>query len=597
MENNIDLKKLFIDYLNKNYKDIFYQDFLGEKNGAENVNTLICNPDTLGITDYVIEDLKARDDDEIRFTFRIRLRLKSNEGMGNFYDMEYSCLLDDGIKDLKFNGLKDRLKFDDNLTKYFIPYIPKARYEEFGERFAKKYYGNNWNNCPLSYLDMFEKLGVTPSVIQENMGSFGLTIFKDCCLTVGDETYEFKKGTIVFSSFGCLLNGSSFHNETIFHEFMHWHFHRKAFEILNILGISCNTSGSDFKKNEAGPLSEMFNLMEVQANAIEPIVLMPKDVVLAEYNARINDIDENDLEQVRKVCCELSNYFDVTLSKVIKRLNNLGISSVKSLLENNNIYSINDIKVHRKLANGETYYLTREQEDIILKDKLCNFFIIHEIFVLVEGYIVINNEKYVKYLCKGLPTLSDYAKEHIEECALSFYFIINNIHNYNSFFLNRDKSNINSIAVKLTPTSREILLKTMRSLDDRNPNKREFFSNYEEESDDRTFSEYLNELIDKSNKTLKKIEIASKGAIKEVTIKNYKTSDQASPEITKVLAICCVLKLYPYESKKLIDKTTYNLNVDTPRNKVYRDLIFNHYGENITSWNEILKASKAPTLL
>lgn len=201
---------------------------------------------------------------------------------------DLSCGLDD-FTIITVEVYTSRRKQQKPMSDALVPIIYKEQLENVARDFLTKHYPEALNGttaiCPL---ELARRMGL--AVVEKNITSdasiFGQIFFVDCeaehynCEDDVLETIPVNAGTIfVDPSNFFLRNLGSIYN-TIVHECVHWHLHRKAFELERLYNeeatqIECQVSGG-IKK---GAFRTATDWMEWQANALTPKIQMPLQAV------------------------------------------------------------------------------------------------------------------------------------------------------------------------------------------------------------------------------------------------------------------------------------------------------------------------------
>lgn len=173
------LKLEFSKFLQENYLERITEDISN--------NLVILNEDGILLRSEII-DLTALDNDDDEFRFKIKVGsevLKINGTIDLFtFILEYTCLLDDGIKNLKLLGFSKntsgKFAYKEALTDYFIPFNKKENYDNLAIRFLKYYLKSDYKNYPLNVIELVEKIGLKTIISTNVNDSLGKIIFKDC---------------------------------------------------------------------------------------------------------------------------------------------------------------------------------------------------------------------------------------------------------------------------------------------------------------------------------------------------------------------------------------------------------------------------------
>ena len=319
------------------------------------------------------------------------------------------------------NGLSDQL----------IPYISRKDYEARAEEFLNRYYPS-WE----------EKGRIDPYLLAEAMGlqiierklsidgsSFGQIIFFDREEEFFQENGQIYRetipaGTIVIDPAAThSWSMGSIHN-TIVHECIHYGLHRKCFLFEKLLSpeltaISCNSNG----ENGVGQ-ADAFQIMEVQANALAPRVLMPRNAVIDLVLGSLEGHEE-DAEDPRKmevVIRNLSEHFQVSRNAAKIRLVELGFRSALGCLYylDGRYLQPFSYQVAKEDAQKFTYAIGEiDLIRLLASNKSFCAFVMGQNLLYIDGHLVYDAPDFVSRETTPL-SLTDYALTHMDECAIPF---------------------------------------------------------------------------------------------------------------------------------------------------------------------------------
>lgn len=596
----LSLKEEFIKYLNDNYLEIISKDVykFSEDNGKK---ILIIN--------RIITDLSALDSDEAEFQFKIKFDadyLYNYSTHTRTFVIEYICTLDNGIKNLKCINCTDssnvRFKYQNELSPYLVPYINREKYEDYALRFAAKYIGKDYLKYPVDVNAIVTKMKLT-KILSSGIDSLGSTVFKDCELTITSANNvstvrKLKKGTIVVNIKNLIMTmNDNLERSTTIHECVHWHYHKKSFEILMLLNdkykyLDCKNYTSD------EPIAKIFNLMEAQANALTPIILMNKFSIEEElHNVLLAAKDNIELATIpridvlHKICSEMANAFEVTLNSMVKRLVALSYDEFAPLQNKNKVEHFIPVSSEKNLPDDKSRCINQEQFKVLNKNNsVLSSLLKNKTFVYVDGYVVFNDKRYLngEY---PLQHLSDYAKDHIGECSLLFNtkwsYENPSLTTFSLITLNRTgRKGVCEVSMPSSEIASIVKMVEKLYPEDR---KKNFFKEFRIPTPNMHFSDYLIKLMDKYKVSIAELVIRSGCSIS--VIKNYRKYDYDNYTIEMVLGIAAGLRCYPYETYSLLELAGFNIDSPSKKNENYRHLIEDCYSEGIHSWNQYLESN------
>lgn len=151
------LKSESIKYLSEKY--------LGRVNDDISEKLVLINETGVLLRNEIV-DLSAFDNDDFEFTFRFKVRsdiLQFDENSKLYaFVIEYSCLLVNGINNLKLNDIyeateKRRFTFTESVTDCFIPLNKRVNYEKLAIR-LKKYLSSKYFNYLLDVVELVNRV-------------------------------------------------------------------------------------------------------------------------------------------------------------------------------------------------------------------------------------------------------------------------------------------------------------------------------------------------------------------------------------------------------------------------------------------------------
>lgn len=604
------LKKEFIKYLSDNYLERINND-INEKLVALNETGLLLRTE--------IADLSALDNDEIDFIFKIKTKSEvlTILGESKLYtlSLEYKCLLNNGIYRLTLIGIeessKSRFTYHNSLTECFVPLNKKENHTKLATRFLKHYLKEDYASYPINVVKILDNIGLHPVLSTNIKDSLGKTIFNNCELELendGKKTF-IKKGSIIINIKNLVITkNEKLIRTTIIHECLHWHFHRKAFEIIMLLNNQYKYFDClDYRMESNDPIGVAHAWMESQAYALTRACMMLESNVVPIIENMLPDVEKCENEGMNKIDClysivsKLSDDFGCTMKDTIKRLVNLGYNEFGQLL--NEYYgSIYDsVAQNEILGKHETRRIKQEIYDFMLENSPnLKMAIDSGLYVYADGFVVIKSPKYLIRIGNHY-FLNTYARNHIEECSLVFNIKKEYQQAFNptqAFNLMIANSGGERSTIIVGDTSQyviaDFMLPSVLAQDE--PIKSHILKNSYIHEDGLSFSEYFQHLINKYGYTSVKDLMEATHCSRSV-IENYRDYDDIGYSVEKVLSICAGMKLLPPESKNLIKKSgVIDLNSQSRRCKVYKKLVEDFWDKGIERWNKELKRNSIPVL-
>ena len=228
-------------------------------------------------------------------------------------------------------------------------------------------------------------------------------------------------------------------------------------------------------------------------------------------------------------------------------------------------------------------------------------------FVYIGYVVCINHDKYIREaedyekLISGYDyELTDYAREHVDECCLVFEWesVLGEGDGggfYGQCYLSKDISAYNRVEHHFNPDFEfnedktavaEEIAKYLKIFEEEEKIKKEM----NDKGACSTFSEALKYHMKRKKVTIE--QLAANSKLSETTIKKYRKGSK--PELANLMAIFIGLNLSEIWCDQLLDLCGYSINEKGPlrEHKVYRELIRNYSDGNIDQWNTILEGFK-----
>lgn len=338
-------------------------------------------------------------------------------------------------------GIKDNYDETNSLRQDLIPYITSDRYDDEAILFLRDVYPEALDRpMAIDVFDVAERLDLQAKPYEFDTCShiLGRTYFKD----QEEETGIVSEGTILYDrSHG--NNGRL--NNTIIHECFHWYKHRHYFTLKKLLGADMSVYGDKERAKSR-------YWLEKQAKAITPRVLMPKEMFLKKMSQLLEELSNDDMSyllKLERVIPDLASFFQVSRQSAKIRLVELGINEAKGLLEYiDGTYLPPFAFGDANLKTNQTFSISVDELDKLMEiDESFTRVMRSGLYVYLESHLVMNLPKFMTKDKNGNLILTEYARYHLDECALLFDYCRDQDEmkeiTYQDFVLNRDQfSNI-----------------------------------------------------------------------------------------------------------------------------------------------------------
>ena len=406
------------------------------------------------INNPIVKSLVCTNDDA-QFNVEYELGISTDITIDHITDSRSFILtltgnLEKKLNDIKVAGVKDISESDfpsDNLLSQFILHdIPISELERIGnEMFAKYKELGMTDGCHLSVDRLIEQESFFYSPLPDNC--LGRIILTETDVEVfyreNDEQIKCKNHSAIPGTI--LLNKKKYFDAydgswtiTIAHELVHWWFHTRFFKVLTLLGqthVDLNSSADTVTFNDSmTDVQKALCIAEWQADALAMRLAIPQSTVDTMIERIANDPSthyENLGDRMQACVNKFAKLYNVSPYVVKERLRQLGYDFVDGTCIE---YEENGIKVRPApfyfypgtLKDNETFVIYRDNYERLLKENKEFAELIENRHFVYTGYVIcINSTKYISpvYTDRGLSfELTDYAREHANECCLKFTY-------------------------------------------------------------------------------------------------------------------------------------------------------------------------------
>ena len=407
---------------------------------------------------------------QIGFDVGVEAYIEVREGNHHYDDSEdarqwflLKCTgdLDKALDDFAIHSVEiydRRTKRDKPMYDSLVPVMYAHDYEtrarEFFEANYPKALLNNTSVDPMAITDAM-KLNVQIRPICEDCSVFGQVYFRDTDTELyNDKTCQMepahiKARTILVDPRTYFLYNLGMVNSTIIHECVHWHFHRKAFELERLWNDSVSMIGCKVIGGVEGINSKYVNIMEQQANALTAHIQMPY--------APFKRMAQKRIEEIRKAT-GLHDYIDIMEMVIDQLAADFVVSRLAAKIRmvevdyHEAIGTFNYVDGHyvkpftfRKGSIKKNQTFTISAEDLALQlvsNQKLKQLVADGVYLYVDSHLVLAASKYLSTDADGFTTLTDYARRHMDECCLAFDMTVSSCNDEEYFsvcYLNKDK--------------------------------------------------------------------------------------------------------------------------------------------------------------
>ncbi|TQS71925.1 ImmA/IrrE family metallo-endopeptidase [Ornithinibacillus gellani] len=595
----------------------------GDPSRLESESNLVLEPDEAELIDFEVKwiNLTGSPDNYIFFDVIVESQVliaetikreKEIDDITQWFRISCRAILENGLHEFSVTDIAVYIKEKQNghhqLSEYLVPIISKNQLDEIAEGFLKKYYPKA----------LTVPMKVPPKKIAEIMGLkivqvhitktgiiFGQIYFSNAITKIYDmraDTYKkvkVKRGTILIDPDVFFMRNVGSLNNTIIHECVHWELHKKFFELESLYnpearGISCQVIEGAKPESNRTPL----DWMEWQANALAPRILMPKSTTkqkIEEFIIKHKESQKTSHSLYEVVINELAEFFGVSKVAAKIRMIDLGYKQAMGIF---NYIDEKYVPSHsfdeEALKNNQTFSISAHDLlfEYAVRPKLREM-IDSGNFLYVDSHVCINDPKYIEYDINGYVKLTNYARNHIDECCLIFDIKVkvNNQYGFKSYkksVLFRNVASDRFVEVSFSESSHnmgaEEKAKEIKKMSDK-ANK---IATIQRQLP-FTFGESVVSHMERLDFTVEKL--AEAADISDKTVQRIRNEINYRPKFGTIIAICVGLKLPPPLSEDLIRKSG---NIYIPGNQkhiLYQMIINGMYHCPIEVCNELMIGS------
>ncbi|MCI9076752.1 MAG: hypothetical protein HFH10_13375 [Dorea sp.] len=631
-------------YIQANYEELLIsevQKFVNKSydgNGFHSINVLSLCKNV--IDNLIVETLSCHDDIGPRIKVDIIVSADIVElGLGTkryevdrrtrWFIIHIQANILDGLEDIIVLGIEEfynrHWEKENALDQFFVPYIYTADLEDQADDFTLFYCSDAiYDGYKLPVYDILQALELEYYIADLPEHCFGRVYFKESTATVYQkypnmeeiriEDQKINPGTILISRQKYFLGSDGTQRLTIAHEIIHWYLHQKYFKLLALLDddadmMSCEVEPNHYDENMMlGQKAHWF--AEWQANALAIRIAMPRELVekaFQEAKAAANPYRFKG-ELVEDILRRVAVLFDVPIFVAKQRTRQLGFD------HSDGAFVYVDGKYHEPfwftegiLEQHQTFVIDHDGFNQVYSKSADFADLIDSGRFLYLGYVVcINDPKYVTvefHYEEVQLALTDYAREHADECCLVFSwhstsYLKDEYEFYGQAYLSKEVNaeyyvehtydkNFNSKCVQTADSIREAVVAYNAAYD---AEKQVVIDMMSKGCDN--FSDALIYHMDRKKVTVD--ELVERSGLSDTTIKKYRAGKVLQPPIQNIMAICIGLNLPKTLALNMLSKASYQLG-ESPRDRAYKFLL-DYSDGTLQQWNSILDAFNQPNI-
>ena len=311
-------------------------------------------------------------------------------------------------------------------TKNIVPVLYKKDLDKEATAFLEKYYPEALETPMPVPIEKIATDTLHLTVLQGHRITDDFSIFGQICFSKGtvlvkdifkcsEKEMEVSRGTILIDAYTYWERNKGCANNTIAHEVYHWHRHRLYAAIKQILrdekfiAHRCPTEMRYPGENDEWTDEQR---MEWQANNMAPRILMPIQTFKIKVDELYKQYDyENSPLKVAVLTCiadELAKFYGVSRQSALIRMTETGYLEARMILN-----QLEEQDCHSYISLEDVFYEYSNNSDFrrLLDSGQ---------FKYVEGYVIINDEKYIQIDESDKYSLTEYAWDNLAECTLTF---------------------------------------------------------------------------------------------------------------------------------------------------------------------------------
>lgn len=530
----------------------------------------------------------------------------------------------------------DLLEFHESslYEEFMIPYMPPNKLEDIADEFFEYFKAEYSKKAKIHECYLFpeeeivERLRINMVVAKLPESTMGRVYFKEDKLEV---TYRipFRErcinhedvvtpGTIVISEDSMFAQERRHYELVVPHEIIHWIYHHQFFKILSLLDqdcvmLNCNSLPQKFDEGWSNKQRALW-IAEWQANALGMRIAMPREQFESafeiDYCAVIKAQKESSWARNVEMAIRYVAAQFIVAEKIAKqRAIQLGYDMAEgTYIHVNNKYWDPFYFPQGTLKQNQTFVIDEKGlETACSKDAYLKALLDSEEYIYL-GYVVCKNDrKYVEKIeddedkfHKYGYKLTEYAKDHADECCLIFnwkfsYGKMDEGGFYGQCYLNKNFSADGFIEYSYKPEPKD----NQSDEEVKKVTKKIWESHLEtntilHELDSRnTFGKMLKYHMKRKKVTIK--ELSERSLLSETTIKKYR-DDKSHPPLENMMAIFIGLNLKSEYCKRMLETEAYSLTGTNQKQFWYLYLIEGYTGEDIYKWNQLLRENDLPEI-
>lgn len=604
----------------KTYVDENTDKFAGE-------SSTVNEPDEAELVDIEVQFVTAHEklNNHLKFTVVVSAEIEvsqrkphsysESDGVGQWFAVECSGVLENGLNHFETRNVsvynRYRQQKEGKLSEYLVPITRKEQLDDIAEAFLSRHYPEALEQpIAIDVKKLAEKMGLRIEYMHLSKACtfFGQIYFSDSEAKYYEpdagvyKQMDVGKGTIIVDPKDFFMRNVGCVNNTIVHECVHWDRHSLFFELEKIFNptakvITCKVKEGKKTGNNGSP----YDWMEWQANHLAPRILMPAKTTKEKIEELIGKNRKllpngTTADILESVIFELSGFFGVSIISAKIRMLDLGYKEAEGVYTYvDNHYILNYSFEQSALERGQTY--TIGVQDLLIEYATNLKFrelVDSGSYIFVENHFCINESKYVKFNDLGVPALTDYARQYIDECCFIFDFKLRDNKDYGIDYYTECTLFRSAISKKIIDAvyddseHNEEIVKRAQDLKETVTDIAQI-----KKSLPAQFSETLKAHMKRKHCTVEKLTELS--LIGPRTIQRIRNDEDYEVTMEHVISLCIGLQLHPVFSKDMLEKAGLRFK-GTEKHITYEVFLNSMYTESIHYCNELLQNYDLPLL-
>lgn len=317
---------------------------------------------------------------------------------------------------------------DDSL----VPYIYKKDYDKTASEFLKAAGFDAALTAPvhidpLKVADAFG-LEIKRARLSNDQSLFGRIYFCDDEIEVFDDegeshTVPVRGKTIYIDPMANYLKNLGQLDNTIIHECFHWYKHKKAYELERLYNEHATSIGCMVVGGVEGDSRESTMWMERQANSITPRIQIPIQslkVHMSNLISKYRKLGYDYPDMLEPIIDEVALFYNVSRTAAKIRLIDAGFNEAAGTFNYVDGHYVRSHSWKKDSIQPNQTFTVPEVDAAIL-----SFTDIHDLvstgeYEYVESHFVYRSPKYITKDENGNHIMTEYARWHMDECALVF---------------------------------------------------------------------------------------------------------------------------------------------------------------------------------